>query len=230
MRQDEEALVGQSPDHGISHRFWFQRGIVEQRADAIRGGVEHWRAHALRAETGDLDPAIAVGDGQPFGERNRRVLGHRVRRRSDLRQESGGRRGLEQVAAAGVEHRREHRACGVDVRHDVHLPCALPISVGGVDPAGASADACVRAEQVDRSERVERRPDRTLHVLLDANIRDDRAPANLARNVLRRGSPIDHYHRPRAVSRKAPAQRPPNPARPARDDDNGVTNDHTHPH
>ena len=69
---------------------------------AVGRRVQHARVHAHRAQAADPQAAVAVGHRQPLGERHRRVLGDRVRRRADLGEQAGGRGGRAEVALAAA--------------------------------------------------------------------------------------------------------------------------------
>ena len=88
------------------------------------------------------------------------MLGRRVERVSSGAEDSRHRRRRDQMAALALDPARQHGPGGVDVRHDVDLPLALPQLVGSVRTA-AGGDARVREPGVDRS-----------HVLL--NLADQR--------------------------------------------------------
>ena len=66
-------------------------------------------------------PAVAVGDGEPLGERDRAVLGHRVRRIAGRGQQPGRRRGVEQVA------RPRARACAGTTARAAYT-CAITLT------------------------------------------------------------------------------------------------------
>ncbi len=113
---------------------------------AVRGDVG---PHRLGAQDRHPDPLVVVGDGEPLGERHRGVLRDRVAHRPDLGEQARRGRGVEEVALAAGDHRRQHGARGMDVRQDVHLPQGLEDLVGLLDPS-LGHEAGVRAEQVDR--------------------------------------------------------------------------------
>ncbi len=94
-------------DLGDLRRFEHLAGGADHAAGACRAGrsdgVEHAGVDALRAQAAHLHAPVAVGDGEPFGEADCGVLGHRVRRRSDLGEQPGGRRGGAEVALAALQ-------------------------------------------------------------------------------------------------------------------------------
>ena len=131
------------------------------------------------------------------------MLGDRVRRVADLGEQAGGRRGVEQVAAAPLDHAWHQEPGGLHVGHDVDVPHAVPRLVGGLDALG-DADAGVGGEQVDR-------PDLGLGAL------DDRGEVALVADV---GGDVER-RRARAVRRRPGSppgrgrrrSRPPRPRR-----------------
>ena len=64
MGQDEELLVAHGHHHGVRDLLGLH-GAVRQKA-ALALSRQHWGPDTLRADSGNPDPAIAVGDGQPF--------------------------------------------------------------------------------------------------------------------------------------------------------------------
>src|SRR5690606_16231692 len=132
---------------------------------------------------------VAIGQGEPFRQPDRRMLGHGVRRRADLREQAGRRRGVEQVAAAAFDHARHDMARGEDMGHHVDVPYPLPVAVGHLRPA-ADRDPGVRAEQVDRAfarfHVLDQRPDLVLGS--DVDLAGD--PADLP-GGLGRAVPVD---------------------------------------
>ncbi len=121
-----------------------------------RDVVEQVAGERLRAQARHADALLAVGDGQPFGERDRGVLGDRIRRRAQLGEQAGRRGGDDQVALTPRQHARQHRARHVDVTVHVDRPDPRPGVVGGF-LAARHDDPGVREEQPDRPERVPRR-------------------------------------------------------------------------
>ena len=127
MRQDQEALRVQARDDRVRHRVRLEyragRGDRERRRLAgLDTGHQHVGAHAERAERADADPAAAVGQRQPLGEGHRGVLGRGVRRVAGRAEQPRRRAGVEQVAAAAVQHPGQHGLGGIDVREHVDRP------------------------------------------------------------------------------------------------------------
>ena len=91
-----------------------------------RRAEEHVGAHALRAQARHLDACVAVGDRQPLGEPDGRVLGGGVRALPMLVSRPAADAVLQQVALAPGEHRRQHRPRRVHVGHHVDVPDASP--------------------------------------------------------------------------------------------------------
>jgi len=186
MRQDQEALVGESrqdtrgdllgvstPSTAALRRPAPAGGRRRGRADLAAARGQQVGAHGLGAQAGHGDALVPVGDRQPFGERDQRVLGHRVRRGAELGQQAGGRRGEQQVSLAAGQHPRQHRPRRVDVAVHVDVPHPRPGLVRHVD-AAAHDDAGVGAEQVDPPERVLRPVDEGLGVGRPGQVRGHR--------------------------------------------------------
>ena len=102
-----DGLVGQdqerssrSPAHRDLGELLGLDHAVDPRDAAVFHARRHVRSHGLRAERRDLDSPIAVGDREPLGEGHRRMLRHRIGRRSDLREQTRCRAGIEQIALA----------------------------------------------------------------------------------------------------------------------------------
>ncbi len=144
-------------------------------------GVEHPGVDPHRAEAADLQAAVAVGDGEPFGEPDRGVLGDRVRRRSDLGEEPGGGRSGAEVAVAALQPGRHQQPGGEDVGLDVDVEGEVPvIVVGGIELA-AGGDTRVGEEQVDLAEGLPRGGDQ---FGVAGTRRDVRADADRARRTV----------------------------------------------
>ena len=103
-------------------------GLEELGGRSGVGPHQHVGEHALRAQARNFDRR-SVSDRQPFGQCHGRVLGHGVGRRTDRGQQAGGRRRLQQIPVAALEHRRQYGPCGVDVGHEVDVPNPLPLGV-----------------------------------------------------------------------------------------------------
>ncbi|MNN62933.1 hypothetical protein D3C81_1782700 [compost metagenome] len=84
MRQDQEALVGHAFERRRGHVLGGDRTLLQEALALTLLAEQHVGLHALRADAANLDAAVAVGDRQPFGKPDRRVLGHGVRGRADL--------------------------------------------------------------------------------------------------------------------------------------------------
>jgi hypothetical protein len=164
---------------GLGHRFRLHHAVDAGHRVLVAGG--HRRAHRLGTQHRDLDALLAIGDGQPFRESDRGVLGHRVGRRSDLRQQPGGRSRVEQVAAAAFDHARNQVARRVHMGHQIDVPVALPVIVGHLGSA-RDRDAGIGAEQVDRAvlalDALYEAPD----IVLDGHVDLARDPADLGRH------------------------------------------------
>src|SRR5712691_13196978 len=98
-----------------------------------------------------------VRDREILGKSDRRMLGRRIGRTSDLRKKSGGGNRVEKITLPARLHARDQMPRGVDMRHDVNSPASRPRLVGSsagvlrqrIEPA---ADAGVGAEQRNRAE------------------------------------------------------------------------------
>ena len=113
------------------------------------GGGEHRRVDAARADAGDLDALLGVGDRQPLGEPERGVLRGRVDAVAERREDAGHRRRRDEVALAACDPPGQQGPCRVDVGHHVDVPLQGPHVVGriGTAPVGNSG---VGEPQVDR--------------------------------------------------------------------------------
>ena len=159
-----------------------------------------------RAEAGDPDPRVPIGDRQPLGEGHGRVLRDRVGGRSDLRQEPGGRGGLQEISPSPGEHAGQDGAGGIDVGHHVHVPDAPPFGVGRLDAPG-ERDPRIGAEEVDRPEGLRGPLHQAGHIRLDPDVRRDGKPADLPGD---RGGParveIGDDHAPGTFRREPSAE------------------------
>ena len=145
IRNDFRVETG---DHRVGNGFRFEHAVDTGDAAAFdpRG---HRGVDGLRREHRYLQSLFAIGDREPFRERQRRVLGDRIRRTADLREQPRGRRSVQEVAAAALDHPRHERSRRVHVRHHIDLDAELPLAVGSF-LAARDDDARVRAEEVDR--------------------------------------------------------------------------------
>ena len=109
---------------------------------------DHVGPDPLRAEAGDLDAAVAVGDPDPFRQAHRGMLGGRVGGVAERGEKSRRRRCDEEVAAASLDPAGDQVAGGDHGAHQVDPPDLVPLAVGSLD-AGAGADPGVRAVEVD---------------------------------------------------------------------------------
>ncbi len=152
MRQDEKVFFSQAFDH-FSGNVLRADGRFPQPVgeDGIRRAVEHRAMDSHRAEDGDADPLIVMRDRQPFGERKGRVFGDSVGRGANLRKQTGGGCGLQEVAVAARDHSGQHGSRGEDVCEDVHFPDAVPIGIRNAHAAGREY-AGVGTEEVDAAE------------------------------------------------------------------------------
>ena len=116
MREDQEPLRVEPATTTLGDGVGFEHP-VDSRDAAVADARGHGGAHRLRREHRHLQALVAVGDREPLRERDRRVLRHRVRRGAELGEQPGRRRGLEQVAAAALDHAGHEDARRVDVRH-----------------------------------------------------------------------------------------------------------------
>ena len=84
-------------------------------------------------------------------------------------QQAGGRCGVEQVAAALLEHVRDHVLGGEDLGHHVDVEDLLPL-LGGCLDAAVDGDPGVGDEQVDPPEAVDGGRDEVRDVLFAADV------------------------------------------------------------
>ena len=133
------------------------RQIAVAGLRALRDRPQHVGVDALRTQDRNPDAVGLVRDREILGKSHRRVLGGRIGRASDLRQQSGGGNRVEEIAAAARLHARDQMPRGVDMRHDVNGPALRPWLVGSA--AGilrhrieSAADAGVGAKQRNRTE------------------------------------------------------------------------------
>ena len=164
---------------------------------------------ACGAKHRDLQPLLAVRDREPLRERERGVLGHRIRRAADLREQSRGRRGVQQVAAATIDHAGNEDPSRIDVREHVDTDAALPIAIGRALPA-RQHDAHVGAEQIDRAEARLSPVDQRADLGLVGDIARHHEPVDVAPDLLERaGLNIGHGHAARAFGVEAARERSP---------------------
>src|SRR5262245_20237010 len=77
---------------------------------------------------------------------------HRIRRRSDLCQQTRRRGGVQQIAFATFEHLRQYGSGGEDMRHYINFPNLPPSFVRDLLKTWHATDARVRAEEVNWTE------------------------------------------------------------------------------
>ncbi len=121
------------------------------------------RVDALRAQDEDADIVVAMRDRQAFGKSDRRVLGRRIDRVADLRQQPRGRNRQQKRAAAARLHPRCQHAGGMDMAHDIDRPGAMPGLVRRRRrhcPPDRARRRCRRWSSRDRSGRNAARPPR----------------------------------------------------------------------
>ena len=86
-----------------------------------------------------------------------------------------------EVALLPSKHSGQHVACDIDVRHDVHIPDALPIRVACLRPA-TDSDACVGAKDVNASLCDLHLLDQLSHLCFTRHITSDRHASDFARH------------------------------------------------
>src|SRR5277367_2533714 len=80
MRNNQEALSFQSLNHGSGHFFGRDRVVQQERSAAEFGAFQHARPHPHGTKRRDLDPLIAIGDAEPFGQAERGMFGDGIGR------------------------------------------------------------------------------------------------------------------------------------------------------
>ena len=182
-------------------------------------GVEHVGVDAHRAQAATLHALVAVGDREPLGEGHGGVLGHGVRRRADLGEQPGGRRGRAEVAVAARDPAGHEAAGGVVVglgvdRRD-RSQSASDVSRSAPSPMPALAKNRSMGPKVASAGSMRRRSTgRRRHV---AGHRQRHTRAGPPRSPRRPGGAggveVGHHHRRRAPSAaKRRAERPADPA------------------
>src|SRR6202521_1660949 len=186
VREDEELLVTDPLERDLCNllRLESGRGQEIEALPSLRG--QHVGLHALRARAGDSDSLVRVRDREPFEEGQCRRFGHPVGGREHVVEKACGRYGAKDVAVLASEHPRQGVPRHVDVGHNVHVPDALPLGVGGLRSA-ADTYPGVRTEDVDAS-------------LCDVDLVDQLSHLCLARYVAADGHASDFTcHRPGTV-------------------------------
>ena len=74
VRQHQKTFVAHRCDHVVGHLLGADGALGEKALAIAILAQQHRRAHALRAQAADADALVAVVDGQPLGERHRRML------------------------------------------------------------------------------------------------------------------------------------------------------------
>ncbi len=193
-------------------------------------GQQHRREHRARAEAGDLHPLRAEVDRQPLGQGQRGALGDRVAGLLRLDPERCRRGCLQQVAVTPAEHRRQHLACGVDVRHHVQVPAERPQLVGlHVSRLSWPGDPGVAVPDVDLAVRASSEVGHRLDVVLDGDVDRQADGADGVGHPLDAGGvDVGHDHLG-SVAGEAVGEGLADPAPRAGDDDHLVAQLHLHP-
>lgn len=144
------------------------------------------------------------------------MLGDRIRRRTQLREQPGGGNRLQQIAFAPRQHVRQHRARRVHVRHHVHFPTARPLLVRRLD-SPLRPYAGVGTEQVNDPEFLDHLLHQPRHIGLAGHVGDDGLASDFICHLLRgRALNVGDHYRTRAFRGEAPAQGAPDPVCAAR--------------
>jgi hypothetical protein len=230
VRQDQQALLAQPVDHRLGHVLRFDQPTRFERRGADRvlhRKFEHRRPHALRADAGDLDARVAVLDRHPLGERHGGVLGDAVDEGGDLRQQSGGRGGVDEVAVAAGDHLRQQRPRGPHVSHHVDAPGFVKGLVGRLGPAQRAGHPGVGDEHVDRPVGRARLGDQRLDAVLIPRVELHGQAADLIRDALRSlERHVGHDHGARSLGVDAARQGAADPPCPSGDDNVAVRQVH----
>ena len=181
-----------------------------------RSAVQQRRVDAHRAQAARPDAAVAVGDGQPLGERDGRVLRGRVGRRADLAEQPRCRRRREEPALAALEPARDEDARRRDVREEVDPQRRVPF-VDGPEPH-AGRGPRVRAEQRDRPERLLGAVDERQHLVLARDVAPDRQAADARRDAAGAHIVLVGHDHLRTGGGERLGERAPDARRPARHD------------
>ena len=129
MGEDQEGVGLECLHHRVCKLFRLHE-TVDPRDAATFVIASHLGSHGLGAEGKDLDPLIPVCDIDIFRQSHRCVLGHRVRGRSDLAEQTRRRSRHEQCAAAPLDHAGDDPPRHIDVGHDIDFPDTLPGIIG----------------------------------------------------------------------------------------------------
>src|SRR5713101_7208819 len=149
MRKDQELFGSDALDNHVSHLLGFESALGQEivTKDALLGR-KHVGLHTLRAHARDADPIIPMRDRQPLEERERRRLRHAVWSCEDVVEQARRGHGAEQVTVLALEHAGQDVPRCEHVRHQIHVPYALPVSGGRLGSA-TNSDAGVGAEDID---------------------------------------------------------------------------------
>lgn len=156
MRENQERLVGQSLNDGISDLIRPEHAIRMLRARTA--GAQPSRIDCLRAENRDANALIVVSNRQIFGETDGSVFRRAVDGIPDLIEQACGRNGVEEISAPARDHSGQQGPGRIDVRHDVNRPASQPGFVGRRGyvircPAEIS-NAGIRTKQTDGADLV----------------------------------------------------------------------------
>ncbi len=219
MRQHQEALFPHGLDHILRHLLGREHALLQEALALATFAHQHRRAHALRAQAADANALVAVLDSKPLGHRHSGVLGHRVDGRFRMRQQPGGRSGLQQIAFAAFQHLRHDRTRAVHMGHQVDFPQPLPVGVARLQ-AAAGDDAGVGTQHVDASIVRRRLRDQRLHLRFVRDVGAHGQAAHFGGHGLRLCFvEVGHHDSGRALLREAPHQRRADSRGPAGDDD-----------
>ena len=210
MGQHQEAVVGEGGDPGVGHLLGRQRLVARQEVLEWTSLLEHPGLHPLRADRLHGHAALAVGDREPLGEADGGMLGDRVRRRPDHREQPGRRGGDHEPAAGAVGQPAWHQQpCGADVGHHVDVDHRRPVVVRGLQAVGLGAvDAGVGHEDVDPAERLGGAVDEGAHALVGRAVAGSGGGADLGSDLLGRGGVEVVDHDPCALRHEPRRERP----------------------
>jgi len=227
MREDQEALLCKSLEYplggllGVEHTAAADHG-VGLVCIACGAPAQHGRVDGARTDARHAHALPGVGEGQPLGEPDGGVLGGRIHAVAGRGEDAGHRGSRDEVPVAALDPFGQQRAGGIDVRHDVDLPLAVPGLVGRVGTA-AVGDACVGEPHVDRADTVVQLLDERLRGLLVGHVEhacmDVLGAELLAEPLHALAVSVCGDHAARAALHERPYERPADAARGACDDD-----------
>src|SRR5260370_28355340 len=120
---------------------------------------------------------------------------------------------MQQVAGAESQHARQYGPRGIDVRHQVHIPNLLPRVVRDFRSTSHAKDARVRAEEIDRTERIDSLSYEANNVGFATHIHRDCQPAYfLGHRFGAFGIEVGHDHTSCTFSSKATTEHTPDAA------------------